>query len=378
MAPPPSPRRPWLHVLFLVFLGGVMGVVVGEIYIRAVTGYVTAETLGRDSLDYEGSVFARHVLVAKPKAPEDPNARWRINRHGYRGPEFAISKPDGTFRILFYGGSQVFDENPGGKDWPSRVGELLRAKGFDQVEALNLGIPGHASFDSVGRLFAEGHLFDPDMVVLLNAWNDMKNFASDQPLLRQLKPYVWVNPRLHYWNGLDRLLSETSQLYVQLRDRYVLWQLRLGREGRIQVDAPPFKVHAYGVRQYRLDFATFADLAHTLGARPVFILQPRLPAPDNDEQAKKRISYHYLNIDHPTLLQTFALTDRIQREVGAAKGVPVLDPGATMTGQAPYFLDHVHLTAEGSEKLAQLMADGLAPMIPPRPAPAPSAFEPQP
>ena len=150
-------------------------VVLGEIYVRLFSplGYVTPEIRKDKSLQYVPSLFSRHVFAQRELiATGWTDVKWHINERGYRGHNFAVAKPKGTIRIIFYGGSAVFDPgSPEGKDWPHRVEDILRQSGFPNVEVINAGIPGHASFDSFGRFFAEGHAFDPDYVVLYNAWN---------------------------------------------------------------------------------------------------------------------------------------------------------------------------------------------------------------
>ena len=68
-----------------------------------------------------------------------------------------------------------------GNDWPSRIQANLNRDGKATIEVINAGIPSLASFDSVGRLYTEGHLFNPDCVILYNAWNDIKYFSRELP-----------------------------------------------------------------------------------------------------------------------------------------------------------------------------------------------------
>src|SRR5262245_64979309 len=140
-------------------------------------------------LEYVPSVFARHALAAREKVVTADGLNIHINEHGYRGRRFSAAKPTGTVRVMVYGGSSVFDaDSPEPDDWPHRAERLLRESGYHGVEVINAGIPGHASFDAVGRLFAEGHTFAPDYVVLYSGWNDIKQFGTSESLLRSLAP----------------------------------------------------------------------------------------------------------------------------------------------------------------------------------------------
>lgn len=77
----------------------------------------------------------------------------------------------------------------------------LRGAGFSNVEVINAGIIAHSALESVGRLFAEGFAFEPDYVLIYNAWNDIKYFSSPKTALRTLLPSLQgFDPRIHYGN----------------------------------------------------------------------------------------------------------------------------------------------------------------------------------
>ena len=110
--------------------------------------------------------------------PEEKNSEltYRINEFGYRGPSFSVSKPEGTRRIIVLGGSAVFDPNADG--WPHLTQDFLKTTGHENVEVINAGVPGHASFDSLGRLYSQIWTFEPDYVLVYHGWNDIKYFKT--------------------------------------------------------------------------------------------------------------------------------------------------------------------------------------------------------
>jgi lysophospholipase L1-like esterase len=88
---------------------------------------------------------------------------YRINRHGYRGADFAREKPVDAFRIVILGDSFTFGEGtPEPLIYPTRLGEALGARRADGrwVEVVNLGVPGDdargalATYRSLGRRLA--------------------------------------------------------------------------------------------------------------------------------------------------------------------------------------------------------------------------------
>jgi lysophospholipase L1-like esterase len=293
------------------------------------------------------------------------DADWDINEHGYRGKAFSRDKPPGVKRAVIYGGSAVFDLGAGqGRDWPSRVEHALQEQEFANVEVINAGIPRHASFDSLGRVFAEGHHFRPDFLLLYNAWNDLKLFSSDEPLLRQIKPFdPTKNPILNYRNRLDRQLWQVSEVYNLLRFHYFRNKYRVGQEGRMPAAQTAQGIAPAALDQYRLNLEMFVDVARNIDAVPVLMTQARLITRDNQEteQARLRDAYQYLP---PMLIyEGMQRADEIIRSVARDKGVELIDASTLMTGEGAYFRDHVHLSEQGSSRLSAIVSEHLASLL---------------
>ncbi len=362
-------KRPITRLLLIQsVLVIIAAAVAGESFFRISREYVTPAMLKRASFQYVPSVFARHVFPRKTQSfigtSQWHHSTRHINPLGYRGRDFAREKPPGVTRIIFYGGSSVFDTAlPEGEDWPHEVGRLLRDKGIDEIEIINAGIPGHASFDAVGRFFAEGHLFSPDYVVFYGAWNDMKQFPSDRPLLRQLQPYrTDKNPLLNYNNRLDQFLCENSQLYVRLRHNYYIKKLNVTPEGAVrQRPKNADKITSSALSQYRLGLETFVDIARNIRARPILITEARLATKRNPDNPK--FWYAHRILPHEFILDSFSKADEIMLSVARAKGVVVIDAAETMTGKEEFFEDHIHLTPRGSNVLASIVAEELFKVI---------------
>lgn len=349
--------------LGLACFASLLMLFVGEMGLRFFSryGYVTPAILKERSLPYEPAVFARHAFGHGPRTAEDGALKYRINSLGYRGADFSFVKQSNMTRVVVLGGSAVFDlAAQEGCDWPHLAEIELRKRGWTNVEVINAGIPGHASFDSFGRLFSEVHLMNPDIVVIYNAWNDLKDFADDRPLLRRLKPFAG-DPRLEYFNGLDRVLCNLSQIYVRLRARWINVRYRVGSEGAATTMTPATSGFASNaIAQYRFDMRVFCDAARDIGAEPILMTQARLVARTNGPQEKKCIEYQKAPFTHDQLCDAFELTDSIIRDVAREKRATLVDAAAEATGSLLYCYDHVHTTAEGSKLLARLLADGCA------------------
>ena len=106
----------------------------GEILVRVLHPYNNPDTLKKRSLQRIGSLFSRDLLKptqfvvkegdSKDKGQEQ-NYGYFINSVGYRGPDFAVRKPEGIIRIIVIGGSSVFDQQAKdtssgeANDWPA-------------------------------------------------------------------------------------------------------------------------------------------------------------------------------------------------------------------------------------------------------------------
>jgi lysophospholipase L1-like esterase len=372
-----EPRSKSAFVGVTLIVSIVIILVLGEIGVRLFVenGDVTPEVLRERSVQYSPAIFARHVFkdearIVKYLFGRKKGVVYEINEKGYRGPNFETKKPDGTIRVIVYGGSAAFDtEATRDEDWPHRAQKKLHEEGFSEVEIINAGIMGHTALESVGKLFTEGYVFEPDYVLIYNGWNDIKYFDSNKTALRTLQPSLQgFDPRVHYGNFLDRWLCERSQLYTVLRRVYYKTKLKIGKEGLRKANDKQEGISALkpkGFQQYQLAMEVFVDLARNIGAEPILVTQARLVHESNEltERQQRRIDYHHVGLNHEALVETFDRLDAIVRKVAAEKKALLIDASALLSGKAWAFEDHVHFVPKGSEAMAQLIADRFKGML---------------
>jgi len=321
------------------------------------------------SVPFVPSIFSRHRLkptIEGQKAHES----FYINEAGFRGPSFSIPKPEGLTRIIIIGGSAVFDKPAEDKykrdDWPHLAEQFLKKLGYGQVEVINAGIPAHASFDSLGRLYSQIWMYEPDFVLLYNAWNDIKYFRKltpHAPLISLYGPYDDKrNPFMNYQGLWDRLFS-FSQLYVKVRSRYYKWKKLFGKEGIIEAGEFQDTYSPYGPQQYRLNVELFVDACRNIGATPILLTQATLVTTDNSREERERIVYKYPKLSHSALVRAYEETYQIIQSVGKEKGALVLDLASQFNGQTDLFKDHVHTTKKGSEQIASAVARFLGKLL---------------
>jgi hypothetical protein len=123
----------------------------------------------------------------------------RKNSLGFRGPEWKIEKPPGTFRMLFVGDSFTF-----GRGIPEdRIFASLVASRFG-AEVLNLSKPGWDTASEVKALEDVGLNYSPDLVVITFFLNDATHLDSNPVIAWRMNREV---------NQRDGFLNRISRLY---------------------------------------------------------------------------------------------------------------------------------------------------------------------
>ncbi len=318
-------------------------------------------------ISYAPSSFSVHQFSREARDLENFDGELQaVLRNGYRGKSFPVAKGKGETRIVFLGGSFVFDYNAGpGKDWPHRIEKILRERGYSNVTVINAGTPGHHTFDSVGRLYSEIHCFEPDYVVICHSWNDIKYFREVSPDSTLLELFPGLGKKNYSPGPLGRLL-EKSRIYLLLKWTLfseAFWNRMTGPEGRLPEGKYSESYNPWAVRQLKLNFRMFVDACHNIGAEPVLFTQPRLVCPSNTEEEKKRIWHRIQLLSHPALCQAFKDCDSTAGKVALEKNARFFDLAAPFTGKSEFFSDHVHLSALGSSRVADAAADYLQSLI---------------
>lgn len=261
-----------------------------------------------------------------------------VNSLGFFGPEPAVPKPAGVFRVLFLGDSclqQGFPESV--PDIVAHLAEQERTPRSRRFEAINLSMSGYSSHQGLRLAETVGVGLDPDLVVIYYGWND--HWRAYGAVDREKAVAL---AREHMFHS-SRLLQALRRLSVSAGDAVPLTRNRVPLEHygeNLTRLASLFRGRAVPV------VLVTAPSAHRTRGVPDYLLR-RGFAPD----AESVLSEHAAYID--------AL-----EEVAAAEGAHVLDLAAEFEdGEDPeqvFVEDGIHFNERGRWAAARRVLDFLA------------------
>lgn len=130
-----------------------------------------APAIGGDPLTEHCGVAYRRLSRLQSTTTHDPDTgepvTITVNSHGLRGPEVAVPKPAGVYRVLCLGDETVlgrYVDEP--HTMPARLQQLLQAHTRLRVEVLNGGVPGDCPLLAWLRLRHSLLALQPDLIVL--------------------------------------------------------------------------------------------------------------------------------------------------------------------------------------------------------------------
>ncbi len=121
---------------------------------------------------------------------QEGHAFIRVNRWGYRGPDWTRTKPPDTLRVALLGDSfieaqQVPEHDTAGYVVQQELGRILsrvqgmQTLGFRRVEVMNFGVDGYGTAQELFTLSNDVWKFSPDVVVLaFFPGNDVRNNSA--------------------------------------------------------------------------------------------------------------------------------------------------------------------------------------------------------
>lgn len=293
----------------------------------------------------------------------DRSVKVTLNSQGWRGREWSLQKPPGTFRIVILGASSTFGvDNPDEATWPMFLEESLRRRYGPNIEVLSASWPGVRIAYLLGTFSNEFKRYRPDMVIFYEGWNDtpLEPASEADSNIANLHFHTW-------WGSWLSRLYYRSMLYTYLVEKCHFVLARHYQDGLIP-----------RVGYYEKQVGRLIQSIRQGGAIPVMVLQV------NDSHFKPLVRDLKLNnlrglrafvlqaaqVDGRTngdlhtqyrFYETQLLVEVVRR-TAESKGIRVIDPWPTFQHYdkaAPLFCGPVHLTDLGNRLLAETVNEHL-------------------
>lgn len=295
-----------------------------------------------------------------------------INRYGQNGTDFDFKKKDGELRIVFMGGSHIFDQGfhhfKGGP-----FTELIMTK-FKQenIRIINAGIPGNNLSDIFNRLKHDILNFEPDIVIINSIWNDLKviNRYNERKIWVKKSNSIDKNPIIHSMNKYDDYLGWSS-VYRKVRDYYWMKKFRINFNSQITEQINNINREEYqgdvrlGLLNHYVKYLNKSiQLLKENNILPILAIEERLINSNNSKDEKNKIQYRMVNLDkHDELVSLYEKCDSVLYEISKKHDITLFDINKEMPKNLKYFTDHVHTTELGSRFMAEEYFKRLKPIV---------------
>jgi lysophospholipase L1-like esterase len=169
-------KRKSIFNLIAILMGVIIAVLCMEVVVRAFADDGKQFDLEMWKYAVEVKGVSRDPLIGHDHRPNRHaflmGVQFDTNSKGLRDREFTYEKPPGKLRIMMLGDSFTvgwgakFDET-----FPKRIERMYADRGL-QAEVINTGVGNYNTIQEVEYYLAEGHKYNPDVVVLNFTFND--------------------------------------------------------------------------------------------------------------------------------------------------------------------------------------------------------------
>ena len=351
-------KKKWIILLILLFI--ILPYLLIEIYVRVSYPHMdllaeTGRKIGPNPLRERSMIDAFSAYRSRPGNFTETKT---VNSHGFIStPDIKIKKPADTLRIVFLGGSStagVAPDLPDRDTWPWQTVLMMRRMlPGKKIEFINAAQPGYTTFESFGILWSRLRFFSPDIVVLYQGWNEMYYFDNVDEITkwRTLEDGSWT---------FDRMNSPVARYSPSIFD-YVIWPsqtltyIRLGISDPIKGEISTSKklepsFDPRGLEVFRQNLRLIREISEFMGARLFVAKQATLIVEDLPPEVQAHMRYDLHGFGHDAHVKAFKEIYRVIDEEIPSEQIMDLTP---LSGNPHNFVDHVHLTIKGAQRIAE-------------------------
>lgn len=297
-----------------------------------------------------------------------------INRWGFRGEDIELAKPAGSFRIFYLGGSTVFCARAEWEDSHPRILEKkLRAHYPDRrIEVQNAAMEWHSTQHSLVKLQTKVEDFQPNLVILYHAMNDLYRSLSHP----RYSLGAYRRDYSHFYGPLEGMVNAYRSSRVPIKlvslsgayshlERHLLtkWFSDFRRREMASfVDVNQWE----SLESYERNLRNIAGYLSRKGVGLVLASQPYLykAKPNPQEESQMEIPARILIVDGrrismESIVRGMEMFNDTSRRIADELGVDYIDLEGIVPKETSYFYDGIHYTTKGNALVGGRMAEFL-------------------
>jgi len=276
-------------------------------------------------------------------------SRISINSLGFRGPEFDPNK-ENTYRIVALGESTTFGctLTPEDRPWPEVLEQLIRdnLRTSRRVEVINAGVPAYNLKQNIGRLREEILPLRPDMVISYHGANGFRllDEAMPPPISRAPSPYR---------HRPLKLLADS-----EYRLKMILYRRRLDPKRLLDPGGFSHPLKSRYAEAYR-------ELIDITGTNQVQLVIANYSMAVNNQSDTDIVEFY--RIASPAIhwqIRANAIHTEMLRQLTALHPeVRMVDTHPHLDGDPDNFIDPVHMTQPGRQRIAENIFNGIKDLL---------------
>ena len=327
--------------------------------------------LGCVSMELAYRAIKWHSLIPVARTwIEDPALIYRLNPlnaqfpQSFRGKAPSPDRRNGV-RIICLGGSTTFGhEVKAEQAWPAATERVLKTEGIE-AEVINAGVQGYGSRQLLVRYRRDIAPLQPDYVIIYEGWNRTGPLVDPTGWVPFgfdiLRPGQNRKPELVTYLALHSLLMRRFITHASKRRG----QSPKPSAGWRESSAP----YALDVYQdvFISDFMQLVNEIRAHQQQPVLVIYPALYFPEMT--AEERSIFEPMLWAHrslnPEMLKELESKHSVIFEIAHTTETPVVDVQAAFSSirgrdRTALFMDEMHLTPLGNQKVGEILGDFLA------------------
>ena len=295
-------------------------------------------------------------------APPGPDAHsfFQIDR----APELPVQESPHVIRVLALGGSTTYGSRLEREQaYPAVLGQMLEHRYPQaQFEIFNAGVPWHTSMHSLLRYVALYSDWEPDIVIVMHAFNDIFQASEGK-----LASGGFRGDYGHFFGALGLRVNPRDQFTDDVRRLLVNnWLSRTWYSDVFQREPAPERKPVDLLRalpSFSRNLCQLVRRANDDGADVVLLTQPSLYREEMSQEEIGKLFYDYYYRDYAVVPaiheQSRAMENfnRTTRDVANSCGAMLVDLEQHIPRKTEYMYDDVHYTVSGANLVASKLLD---------------------